>query len=156
MFVHDFVHVVRPARDVTDAVLANQGAWLTSLGSVRGDELVIRVGPPGPRSRSTIGKEVRVELGAPVASDDRVIVPMHWEATGMPRLFPTLDALLEITPLGADRTRIGVSGHYTVPFGALGRRADDWLLHGLAEETIRGFLGRLVQALEIEKAPQAV
>ena len=149
MFVHDFVHIDRPPDAVKAAVLADRGRWLRPLATGGGDDQRLRVGPPGlPRDRPLLGKQVRVELGEPHVKGDHVVVPIRWEATGAPHLFPTLDAHLEITPLGTNATRIGLSGHYDAPLGAIGRTIDDLFLHALAEDTLRQFLQRLGRALE--------
>jgi hypothetical protein len=153
MFVHDFVHVDRPPDEVKAEVLADRGRWLRPLAARSGDELQLRVGPIGvPPDKPLIGKQVRVELGEPTGVGDALVVPIRWEATGAPRLFPTLDADLEFAGLGPDRTRISLSGRYEVPFSGVGRTVDDLFLHGLAEETLRGFLQRLAKALEASPA----
>ena len=152
MFVHDFVHIERKPQDVKAAVLAERGRWLLPLCTTLGGDLRVQVGPASAgTARQRFGKDVHVELGEPVEYGDTVVVPMRWEATGPSRLFPTLDANLEITSLGMDRTRIGLSGHYRVPLGAVGRKADDWLLHGLAEDTLRAFLQRVRIVLETDR-----
>lgn len=149
MFIHDFVHVDRPADEVKAEVLADGGRWLRPLATVVDDDVHMRVGPAGvPPTHPLLGKQVHVELGVPRAMADALVVPMHWEATGAPELFPALDADLEIGGLGPGRTRIGLTGHYRVPFGVVGRTVDDLVLHGLAEDTVRDFLTRLAHALE--------
>ena len=153
MFVHDFVHIARPPDEVKAEVLTDHGRWLRPLATRSGDELQLRVGPAGvPADNPLIGKQVRVELGEPRGVGEAVVVPMRWEATGAPGLFPTLDADLEFGGLGPERTRISLSGRYEVPFGGVGRTVDDLLLHGLAEETMREFLKRLAKALEERRA----
>jgi hypothetical protein len=151
MFIHDFVHLDRRPDEVKTEVLADHGRWLRPLATTP-EELQLRIGPTGvPPNNPLIGKRVRVELGEPRVMGDAVVVPMRWEATGAPGLFPTLDADLEFAALGPDRTRISLSGRYEVPFGGVGRTVDDLFLHGVAEETLRGFLQRLAKALEARR-----
>jgi hypothetical protein len=149
MFVHDFVHVDRPPREVKAEVLANHGRWLEPLASMRDQELHMRVGPAGvPAMHPLLGRDVVVTLGEPCEVRGAVVAPIRWAATRGRRLFPALDAELEIRALGPARTRISLSGRYDVPLGRVGEALDDLVLHGLAEDTLRQFLRRLARALE--------
>ena len=46
---------------------------------------------------------------------------MTWKATGAQRLFPLLEADLEVAGLGATRTQLSISARYRPPMGPLGR-----------------------------------
>jgi len=64
----------------------------------------------------------------------------HWRATGAERLFPHLEADLEVAALGPSRTQLSISARYRPPMGAMGRALDRALLHRVAEATIKDFL----------------
>ena len=68
---------------------------------------------------------------------------MTWRATGPERLFPQLDADLEVAALGPQRTQLSISARYRPPLGAFGRALDRALLHRVAEATIKDFLDRV-------------
>jgi hypothetical protein len=72
---------------------------------------------------------------------------MTWEATGSGRLFPKLEADLELAPLGPSRTQLAISARYRPPLGAVGRVVDRAALHVVAEATIKDFLDRVAERL---------
>jgi hypothetical protein len=72
---------------------------------------------------------------------------MRWEAEGLERLFPRLEADIEIAGLGAGRTQLSISARYRPPLGAVGRVLDRNLLHRVAEATVKDFLDRIAAAL---------
>ncbi|MBV9311281.1 MAG: hypothetical protein JOZ73_10630 [Solirubrobacterales bacterium] len=78
---------------------------------------------------------------------DRLILPIHWWASGAAALFPRLEADLELAPLGDASTEITLMGRYDPPLAARGRQADRLLLHRVAEASVRSFLTRVAAAL---------
>ncbi len=72
--------------------------------------------------------------------------PMRWEcrlqleAEHNRQLFPRFDGTLTITPNGAHESELWLQGSYEPPLGAFGIGADATLLHGAAENSLRGFL----------------
>jgi len=68
---------------------------------------------------------------------------MTWKATGAQRLFPLLEADLEVAGLGATRTQLSISARYRPPMGPLGRVLDRALLHRVAEAALKDFLDRV-------------
>lgn len=78
---------------------------------------------------------------------------MSWRATGPDRLFPQLDADLEVAALGRGRTQLSISARYRPPMGAAGRALDRALLHRVAEATIKDFLDRVGERVAAREAP---
>jgi hypothetical protein len=72
---------------------------------------------------------------------------LRWEAAAQPGLFPSLDADLEVAPLGPERTQLAMSARYVPPFRAIGRALDRALLSRVAEATVKDFLDHVGAAL---------
>lgn len=66
-------------------------------------------------------------IGHPEGHERAARLPLHWEDARNPRLFPVLDAALELPPLqdrGGSITRVGLVARYRVPLGPVGAWAD--------------------------------
>ncbi len=92
-------------------------------------------------------KTVHLEVRVPIETQDQLVVPITWQATGTPGLFPRMDAELIVAPLGSLHTQIAFRGTYEPPFGALGGILDRWALHRVAEATVKHFVDRLGAAV---------
>jgi hypothetical protein len=111
--------------------------------------MLMRIGPSW--AAGVLARRVRIRLGRVHERGSTTVVPIGWESAVHPSLFPVLSGDLEITPLGEDTCRIGLSASYLTPLGELGRRLDRAVLHHVAQSTVRSFLGRLASSLEPEK-----
>ena len=80
------------------------------------------------------------------------MIPLHWAAAGATGLFPSLDADLEIAPLGPDRTQLAMSARYVPPLGAVGRAIDRAVLFRVAEATLKDFLDHVAEACRRRRA----
>ena len=106
----------------------------------------LRVGPFG--SVPGMSKLVRVSLLDPVPTEDMVLVPIRWEATGrLGRLFPVLDANLVLTPDDRGRAVLRITGVYRPPLAGLGEELDRAVLHRVAAATIKSLLRRIAVPL---------
>ena len=107
---------------------------------------LIRVGPFGAVLGAS--KLVRVQFLEPVPREDRVVLPLRWEASGAAgRLFPVLDADLILTPWGEDAVTLALTGAYRPPLGSLGEVLDRALLNRAAAATIRSLLAGLADSM---------
>jgi len=80
-------------------------------------------------------------------ADDAMTVGMRWEAAGVTGgLFPVLDANIRVSGDG-QRSQLGLTACYRLPFGAAGAGLDPLLLHKVATATIHAFLARVASAL---------
>ncbi|HEY7401612.1 MAG TPA: hypothetical protein VH989_12045 [Actinomycetota bacterium] len=139
MFARYFVEIPLPVEFVDQVLSDDPGAWLPGLAeraNHRGDTLLAEVGF-GDKIR--IVREVVVELGPPIRSSTKTAIPFRWVAASHAGLFPSLDADLEVAPLG-DRTQLSISARYIAPFGAVGRVIDRAILSRVAEATLKKFL----------------
>jgi hypothetical protein len=140
--------------------LAYDGSLSAASGDAfaRGATETCRVGPLG--EIPGFSKLVRVRFADPSPHDDRMIVPLRWEATGPTgRLFPVLDA--DFTLLPADcpepahwderygsRSRLILAGSYRPPLDGLGVMADKMVMHRLATATLGSLLHKIAGELK--------
>ncbi|HEV8652865.1 MAG TPA: hypothetical protein VG276_26625 [Actinomycetes bacterium] len=154
MFIRYFVELPLPPDRVEGALLTTPEHWLPALAVAvagRGEGLLaeVGIGPPGRR----VGLPVTVRLGDPVRFPSKTLLPMTWKAVKGGSLFPTLDADIEVGPLGPERTQLSINGRYQPPLGRLGRAADRVLLHRVAEATVKDFLDRVTEAVQARTDP---
>ena len=150
--VSDSVQVELAAARIADR-LRGGGAWLIphlEAARVEGEELLVRVGPGTP---NWLTKTVAVHLGEAISSDDAIVIPITWEATGPSGLFPRLEGTLVLTALDPDRSQVSLAGRYHPPLGRAGQALDDVVLARVARAAIRSLLRRLARALEEDAAP---
>jgi hypothetical protein len=154
MLVSDFVQIDRPFSAVRDDLTAAGPGWLADSAVAayeEGEQLLLRVfSTVGP---VRLSKRVWAELGDPVLRPDRITQPLSWRASGATGLFPSMEAELDITPMGEWLTSISFHGSYVPPLGPLGRGADRMLLHRLAEASVRALLDRMARHLAPQPGP---
>jgi hypothetical protein len=113
-----------------------------------GDGLAVlaRVGPLG--SVAGLSKQVRLQMLEPRLQGSGLRVPVRWVATGVSgRLFPALDADLEVARLEDDTSVVTITGVYTPPLGVIGARVDRLLLRHAARATMRSLLRGIATTL---------
>jgi len=152
MFIRYFLDLPLAFKEVEEKLLASPEAWVPGLArdaEDRGERLLAEVGfsfDDGHR----VDKRVEIGLGPPIQFPARTTLPLTWRATGTERMFPSLDADVEIAALGRNRTQLAISARYRPPLGAVGRIIDRALLHRVAEATLKDFLDRVGEALGAE------
>ncbi len=146
MMVGDFMSVALPVEVVERCIAGSDGlALLADAAYRRGEELALGPNP-------AVAVPVEFTLGVPIVGSNAVAFPVSWRATGATSLFPHMDAELVLSPIG-DATHIEFRGVYTPPLGAVGALLDRVALHRLAEATVRNFMERLVELVEVSGAP---
>ena len=148
MFVYYFVHVAAPFRTVEPSTIAMVGGFhdFAEQAYRDGEEIRLRMGIGG--KPPLLAKVVRITAGRPLRGDHETAVPLIWEATGTPELFPRMEADLVIAALGPELTQLSLRGTYRTPLGQVGRVLDRALLHRLAEASVKTFVDRIGAALE--------
>jgi hypothetical protein len=147
MFARYFVELPMPAGSVERALLRSPQTWVPGLASranYHGDALLAEVGFGG---EVRIARKVAIEFGEPVRLPSKTVIPLRWTAAGASGLFPSLDADLEVAPLGPNTTQLAMSARYVPPLGILGRVVDRTILFRVAEATLKDFLDRVAEAL---------
>jgi hypothetical protein len=148
MFLRYYLELPLPFAEVEEILLHSPEEWVPGLAQdahARGEHLLGEVGFGSDGRR--VEKRVHIKLGIPFRLASKTILPMSWHATGAEKLFPSLEADLEVAALGAGRTQLSVSARYRPPLGPMGRVIDRALLHRVAEATIKDFLDRAGEAL---------
>jgi hypothetical protein len=151
MFVRYFVELPTPSEVVESNLTRSSHSWLPGLASIaneRGDALLAEVGF-GEKVR--VARRVTVEIGSPAHLGTTVVIPLAWTPVHAAGLLPSLEADLEIAPLGAGRTQLAISARYEPPLGLMGRAIDRAILHRVAEATMKDFLDRVRDALIDQK-----
>jgi len=149
-FLEDSVDVSRPFEAVRERFVSD-GTWFAPLASAAeedGEALYLRMGPSWASGR--VAREIRVTLGPPRDRGIAVVVPVSWQSSGLPALFPVLDGDVELLPRNPDYCRVSLFASYVPPFGQLGGQLNRALLHHVAQSTVRSFLVRMAESLEDE------
>jgi hypothetical protein len=149
MFVRYFIDLNDPFEGVEEALIADPSSWVPGMARAAGElgeGLLAEVGFVVHDDRR-VDKEVEIWIGEPYRAPGKTRLPMSWRATGPGRLFPSLDADLEVAGIGASRTQLAISAQYAPPLGSVGRALDRALLHRVAEATIKDFLDRVATAV---------
>jgi hypothetical protein len=153
MLIQDFVEVRAPYRLVRDRLTEPMPRWLTegaTAAYAEGERLSLMVSPAG--GEVTEPQHVHIELGPAYPRGEGVVVPLSWWAIDARRVFPTLDADLEVMPMGPDQVMLTLMGSYEPPIGQVVLGLDRLVLHRIAETCIRSFLRRAAAHLEYPEA----
>jgi hypothetical protein len=146
MFLRYYVDLPMSLGQAEAALLEGPETWIPGLlrdAEQRGRALLTEVGFGVDTHR--IDREVEIELGTPYLSGSATRIPLTWRATNKERLFPQLEADLEIAGLGPDRSQLSMDARYRPPFALVGRALDRALLHRVAEATIKDFVDRVAE-----------
>ena len=149
MFVRYFLELDDPFEEVEAALLAEPATWLPGMARAAGElgeRLLVEVGFSASEELR-IDDEVEISIGQSYRAPGKTRLPMSWKAPGEGRLFPALDADLELAGMGASRTQISISAWYHPPMAPFARSLDRALLNRVAEATIKDFLDRVGGAL---------
>lgn len=152
VFLRSYVVVARPIAGVEAEIAAGVANWMPELAkgaNGAGEKLLSELGFNLGKRR--IGRRIKVEIGAPTATDGLMFLPIRWQSATEAGLFPTLEGVLEVAAIGGTRTQLGLSATYEPPLGLIGKIADRALFHRVAEVTVKDFLERIAERLERAK-----
>lgn len=151
MFIRYYLDLTVAFEEVEQALLDEPAMWVPgiALDAQRdGQRLLAEVGFDVDATRR-VDKEVEIEIGDPYVIPSKTMLPITWRATAAERVFPQLDADIEIAALGSERTQLSISARYRPPLGAVGRALDKALLHRVAEATVKDFLDRVGERITL-------
>lgn len=144
--IERYTYVERPYDDVWGWLAGHLSTLGHPLpGGGRSIELHIR--PAGME----ISRPVRLNVSGLVCGDDRATAAIGWADAAHPRLFPELNAVLELAPLRNDEapfTQFGIIARYRPPLGPLGAFGDRLIGADVADATLTTFLDELAGAAE--------
>jgi len=149
MFIRYYLDLAVPFEDVERALLDEPATWVPGIAldaEAGGQRLLAEVGFDVDASRR-VDKEVEIEIGEPYVIPTKTMLPIAWRATAAERIFPQLEADIEIAALGAGRTQLSISARYRPPLGPVGRALDKAMLHRVAEATVKDFLDRVGEGI---------
>jgi hypothetical protein len=148
MFIRYYLDLAVPFEAVEAMLLDHPASWVPGLArdaDEGGQRLLADVGFEVEARR--LDKEVEIRIGEPYRGPTKTVLPFTWRAVPGGRLFPELEADIEVAALGAGRTQLSISARYRPPLGAVGRALDRALLHRVAEATVKDFLDRVGQRM---------
>ena len=154
MFLRYYVDLDVPFGDAEASLLEGPDVWVPGLlrdAEGRGHALLAEVGFAVDARR--IDREVEIALGTPYRSGSTTRVPITWHAATKERLFPQLDADLEIAGLGPGKSQLSMDARYRPPLALIGRALDRTLLHRVAEATIKDFVDRVAERISEGAVP---
>jgi len=135
MHVQHSVHIQRPVKQVSDALLASPSKWFPKSVGVHVAGIPVR-------------KKVNVEFGEPVRTSTWAVIPISWKPTFGRNLLPAMNGKVDLSPVSTDETRLTVSGMYEPPLGRLGEQLDEALMHNVAEGTVKELAELIAQRLQ--------
>lgn len=147
MFVYYYVHI-QETFEIVERRLMMILSGLDGMAGIayrEGEILRTRLGVGGDPA---LAKTVRIRVREPRRGASEIVIPVTWEASGAPGLFPSMEADIVAAALGPDLTQLAFRGSYTPPLGLVGRALDRTLLHRIAEASVKGFVDRLAHSLE--------
>jgi hypothetical protein len=135
MHVQHSVHIQRPVKQVSDALLASPSNWFPKSVGVHVAGIPVR-------------KKVSVEFGEPVRTSTWAVIPISWKPTFGRKLLPVMNGKVDVSPVSPDETRLTVSGMYEPPLGRLGEQLDEALMHNVAEGTVKELAELIAQRVQ--------
>lgn len=140
-----------PSHQVAAALAAPGQPWSVSLDG-DGRRLMAKVGVKV--AGIPVYKHVQLTVGAmPYGTGwDRIMLPVTWQTSGGPPIFPKMAGTLHVEPGGPGVTRLTLNATYDPPLGSLGALLDRTLMHRLANLTMVDFVERLAAALSQDLA----
>jgi hypothetical protein len=135
MHVQHSVHIQRPVKQVSDALLSSPSKWFPKSVGVHVAGIPVR-------------KKVSVEFGDPVQTSTWAVIPISWQPTFGRKLLPVMNGKIDVSPVSTDETRLTVSGMYEPPLGRLGEQLDEALMHNVAEGTVKELAELIAQRLQ--------
>lgn len=148
MFIYYFTYARAPMAQVATLLSGSTDEWVTDIfhQALEEDDLVkVRL---VAGLRVPVAKEAWFQVGKPQEVGAELLIPIRVESTTVPELFPSLDGEIELAAVGNELTQITLKGTYRPPLGAFGRVANRFLLHRLAEASIKHFLDDLAASIE--------
>jgi hypothetical protein len=157
MFIRSYVEIPGPFAEIENELLRRPAKWLPTVAAEAeswGVHLLGRVGFGPPNGG--VYRSVQIELGRPIRSPGKMVLPIRWHAARAQRLFPVMEADLELTALGPDMNQLALNGRYDPPLGAAGKLADRAFMHRVAEATVRRFVKGVAEPLSRIAHPAAM
>jgi hypothetical protein len=135
MHIQHSVHIQKPIKQVSDAMLGSPAKWFPKSVGIHVAGVPVR-------------KRVNVEFGEPVRTSTWAVIPISWKPTFGRKLLPVMNGKVDVSPVSKDETRLTVSGMYEPPLGRIGEQIDQVLMHNVAEGTVKELAEQIAGRLE--------
>lgn len=135
MHVEHSVHIQRPVKDLSDALIRQPEKWFPKSVGIHVGGVPVR-------------KRVTVEFGDPVKTTTWAVIPISWKPTFARKLLPDMAGKVDLSPVSNVETRLTVSGMYEAPLGRLGEQLDEALMHNVAQGTVKELAESIAKRLE--------
>ena len=135
MHVQHSVHIRRPIKELSAALLESPSSWFPKSVGLHVAGIPVR-------------KRVKVEFGEPAKTSTWAVIPISWTPTFGEKLLPVMNGKVDVSPVSNEETRLTVSGMYEPPLGRLGEQLDEALMHNVAEGTVKELAEVIAQRLE--------
>jgi hypothetical protein len=152
--IRTYEYVNQPYEAVRDALLEDPLETIRAATHAAADRAqavaaALRVNIAGVE----VGTEVSIDVGAPLemahehTGQPSTRIPIEWEATSRPGLFPLMRGELTIYPITSTETQLDFGGAYVPPMGPLGGALDAMVGHRIADASIHRFLSDVAHHL---------
>ncbi|HKC19679.1 MAG TPA: hypothetical protein VKE27_08595 [Candidatus Dormibacteraeota bacterium] len=135
MHIQHSVHIQKPIKQVSDAMLTSPSKWFPKSVGIHLAGVPVR-------------KRVSVEFGEPVRTSTWAVIPISWKPTFGRKLLPVMNGKVDVSPVSKEETRLTVSGMYEPPLGRIGEQLDQVLMHNVAEGTVKELAQQIAGRLE--------
>ncbi len=150
VFVRYYQEIPRSASAVEAALTRLPESWLPEVvmtSNAHAWNLMKRVGLSFGGVR--LARRVHLEISPPRPLGDTCVIAISWRPVSNNPLLPSLDGDVEICPLGEDHAQLAISARYRPPLGWVGSIADRALMRRIAEATVKDFLDRVAERVEV-------
>ena len=93
---------------------------------------------------SFLARPVDAHVGELTTTQQRIEVPLAWQAAQHPRWFPAMHGRLIIADAGPAQIELRFVGHYSIPFGIIG-----WLLDHVPPHAARDSIAAYLQDVRV-------
>lgn len=98
-----------------------------------------------------IGKEILIDVKSYVdvesKNDRKLSIGLGWKAAEASRLFPVMEAQLDVYPITGTETQLDFKGEYSPPLGILGKAINSLVGHRIAEASVHHFVSEVAEFL---------
>jgi hypothetical protein len=113
--------------------------WLPSPTAGR-DGWLVQLHAHGALPRPIADHTATVEVGAPSAGPNSLLVPLSWRSASADRLVPVLSGELELGAMAGDGVHLSLLADYHPPLSVLGATGDLLAGRRIAEASVRRFV----------------
>jgi len=97
------------------------------------------------------GKEILVDIKSYVdvekKHERKLSIQLEWKAANSSRLFPVMEAQLDVYPITSTETQLDFKGEYAPPLGIVGKAIDALMGRRIAEASVHHFVSEVADFL---------